>query len=184
MNKEFREMVARRNFVIMDTETTGLDYPAEICQIAIIDPAGKPLLNTLVRTKNPIPGGATFIHGIDNEMVENAPIWLEVLPAMLDIIAGKELVIYNADYDTRLVKWSNAVWELPEPDYRVGGVWCAMEAYAALYGEWNPRYGNYKWQSLSNAMRQQGLEVAEDAHSALADCQMTLKLIEHCCKEA
>ena len=34
------------NYVILDTETTGL-YPCEIVQIAILDLSGKTLLNTL-----------------------------------------------------------------------------------------------------------------------------------------
>jgi hypothetical protein len=36
----------------------------------------------------------------------------------------------------------------------------------------------YRWQSLGDACHQQGLAV-DDAHDALADCRMTLALIEH-----
>ncbi|GEM_PF-4383668 len=35
------------NFAVLDTETTGLDGNAEICEIAAIDKNGKVLLNTL-----------------------------------------------------------------------------------------------------------------------------------------
>ena len=53
---------------------------------------------------------------------------------------------------------------------------CVMEAYAAYWGQRNRRYGGYKWQSLSNACRQQGVKVV-DAHSAVGDAKLTAALI-------
>ncbi|MCW3664158.1 3'-5' exonuclease, partial [Burkholderia cenocepacia] len=60
------------NFILLDTETTGLDESAEIVEIAVIDDAGNVLLNTLVKPKHPIPNSATAIHGITNAMVATA----------------------------------------------------------------------------------------------------------------
>lgn len=55
------------NFVILDTETTGLDEHDEIVEVAVIDMSGKVLLNTLVNPIQPIPYEATQIHGITND---------------------------------------------------------------------------------------------------------------------
>ena len=51
-----------------------------------------------------------------------------------------------------------------------------MEPYAHHWGEWSDYHGCYKWQRLTSACIQQGIEI-EDAHSAIGDCRMTLALI-------
>ena len=54
---------------------------------------------------------------------------------------------------------------------------CAMKAYAEFWGEWSEYHQRYRWQSLSEACRQQAVAVSA-AHDALADCRMTRLLIE------
>lgn len=61
--------------MILDTETTGLDYDDKIVEIAVIDLDGNVLINTLVDPNKAIPKEATEIHGIANKMVENAPLF-------------------------------------------------------------------------------------------------------------
>jgi DNA polymerase-3 subunit epsilon len=182
MNQTFKDVVARRNFVVLDTETTGLDKPAEICQIGIIDCDGNTLLDTLVKPKRPIPSAAIAIHGISNEAVQDSLTWPDVREWVLRYIRGKDVIVYNATYDRKLMHWSDEAWECPHVDYKEQSAWyCAMEAYAEHYGEINEYYGTYRWQRLISAITQQGLPVS-DAHSALGDCLMTLQLINHCCK--
>lgn len=91
------------NALILDTETTGLDERAEIIEISIIDCTGQVLLDTLVKPTSPIPAEATRIHGITNEMVAEAPTWPEVIRKFEEIVIGRDLVIYNADYDLRII---------------------------------------------------------------------------------
>ena len=42
------------DFVVLDTETTGLDSRAEIVEISIIDKHGNTLFDSLIKPKNPI----------------------------------------------------------------------------------------------------------------------------------
>ena len=61
--------------VFLDTETTGLDNRAEICEIAVLDPEGCTLLDTLVKPRQPIPQAATDVHGISDTDAEEVHHW-------------------------------------------------------------------------------------------------------------
>jgi DNA polymerase III epsilon subunit-like protein len=174
----FEDMVKADNFVILDTETTGLSYPAEIVSIGILSKNGETLLDTLVKPKNPIPADATRIHGITNADVANASSWASVRTQVAELIRGRDLIIYNADYDISMLYSTDRVAGIEAADWSAipNTVYCAMYWYADLWGEWDDYHGNNRWQRLTTAIRQQGLSVA-DAHHALGDCKMTLALI-------
>ncbi|BCC80200.1 MULTISPECIES: 3'-5' exonuclease [Bacillus] len=64
----------KSNFLVLDTQTTGLGETDEIVEIAVTDLDGKTLLNTLVKPTVPISDDATMIHGITNKMVEKGQL--------------------------------------------------------------------------------------------------------------
>ena len=174
-------MIARGQWLVLDTETTGISRPAEICQIAVVDARGTVRLNTLVKTIHPIPADATRIHGIGNADVTSAPGWAQVQPELAALIADHDVIIYNAAFDRKMLQLSDEVAGLGALAYQDRARWhCAMLWYAAHWGE-KGRYGDAKWQSLSKAMAQQQLPIG-DAHNALGDVLMTRQLICHICK--
>lgn len=69
--------INRDQFVILDTETTGLTLRNQIIEINVIDLTGKILLNSLVKPTINIPAEAASIHGITNEMVHDAPSYIK-----------------------------------------------------------------------------------------------------------
>ncbi|MER3008314.1 3'-5' exonuclease [Serratia nematodiphila] len=168
----------RENCLILDTETTGLGEDAEIVEVTIIDTAGRVLLNTLVKPRSVIPASATAIHGITNEMVATAPSWPHVCRSLYDIISGRKVVIYNSDFDTRILDQTNDDWgitihfKIERPTFE-----CAMLAYAEFYGQ-NSERGGYKWQKLTAAAEQQGVIIEGTPHRALSDCLTTLGVIK------
>ena len=177
-----REWLERKP-VFLDTETTGLRAGAEICEIALIDHDGTVLLDTLVQPIRPIPRDAMAIHGITNDMVRESPTFADIFPQLDELLAGRDVVIYNAEYDQKMIRQSAAArgmrftpwWQADHES-----VWrCAMKLYAEFYGDWDDYRGNYRWQRLGNAARQCGLRIDEDLHRARADTELTRQLVLH-----
>jgi DNA polymerase-3 subunit epsilon len=167
-------------YVVLDTETTGL-HDGEIVQIAIASHTGEVLLNTLVRPYRGIPADAMRIHGITEKMCSDAPRWGEIAPKVVDILTGQNVVVYNAVYDRRMMHQSGEYAQLPKTDWKqISRWWCAMEAFAEQYGDWNSYRQNYRWQSLSTAANYYRLPIS-NAHTALGDVIMTLQLCRKMC---
>lgn len=160
--------------LFLDAETTGLDEQAEVVEMSVIDALGQTVFNTLVRPSFSIPAEATAVHGIENEHVAGAPSWAEVHDDFCRVVAGRPVVIYNADYDLRVIRQTTTQHGLtmPEIDGR-----CAMHLYARWYGE-RREDGRFHWQKLGAAAQQCGIAVNE-AHRGLADCMTTLQIINH-----
>jgi DNA polymerase-3 subunit epsilon len=170
-----RALFAERNFYVIDTETTGIGKRDEVVQIGVIDKNGEVVLDTLVKPTQRVPQGAINVHGISNEMLVEAPTFADVYTMLSMKLAGAPLVAYNMDFDWRILQQTATLYKLPM--LRVGKRHCAMKQYAAFRGVWNLKRRSYTWHSLSKAATYEKITVV-DAHSALGDVRMTLKLIE------
>lgn len=157
--------VMQKDFVILDTETTGLGA-AEIVEIAIIDQNGNPLVDTLVKPSIPIPAEVVLVHGIDNQMVADAPVLPDIWPQIKQALKGKHLLIYNFNFDMDILNYCRRLYKLPALGLKKVNCDCLMNWYAQFYGEWSDYYRDYKWQPLAGG------------HRAKADCLATLKLLQ------
>lgn len=176
-----RQLLSKSDVVILDTETTGLGFDAECCQIAVIDLSGAVLLDTLIKPSIPIPIGATRIHSIATEHVQDAPTFDRAWPQLRAILTGREVVIYNAEYDLRVLHRSGGAAgvalrdlhpELPTPDRPtwIGGarsVVCAMGYYSMWVGDWSDYHHDYRFQKLPGG-----------DHTAIGDCRATLAVLK------
>ncbi|NOI20772.1 3'-5' exonuclease [Vibrio coralliilyticus] len=168
------------NAVILDTETTGLHSDARIVEISLICAVtGDVLFNELVNPLCPIPADAQAVHGISDEDVANKRTFDNVWNDIKVHLFEKQVLIYNFFYDYRLIEQSLSDFDYPTDLLRhfITGE-CAMLWYAEYFGDWNDYHGNYRWQKLVNACEQQGVDTSDlTAHRALADCEMTRRLI-------
>lgn len=177
--------------IFLDTETSGLDKTAEIVEIGIIDMNGKPLLETLIKPHSPIPKEATNIHGITNDMVKDAPYWSEIHDKFCQIIKDRTLIIYNRSYDVRLIDQTikanidNQTLEDESLNWdKDQRTLCAMKLFAAYYGMWDDYREDWKWQKLTTAADYMRVKIEGKAHRAVADCLMTLGVMQGMAEKA
>lgn len=159
--------------VILDCETTGLDKQAEVVQIGVVDCSGQILLDSLVKPSSPIPLVATRIHGIGNADVADAPTWDIIHDEFCAIVNNRPIVIYNAEFDTRILKQTMRKYRL-RPPRSISRAECAMIAYSEYYDS----YVGARWKKLEVAAKQQGVGVDGSAHSAVTDSLLTLGVIK------
>src|SRR5205085_1605485 len=85
--------------IYYDTETTGIKSDKDrIIELAAFDPLLDKTFVSLIQPGIPIPIEATAIHGISNEMVENAPSFAEVGKQFAEFCSGDVVLIaHNND---------------------------------------------------------------------------------------
>ena len=153
-------------YVVLDTETTGLRGNDEIIQIAIVDLEGGILLDSFVKPyylEKVDKGKTRRPHGISVGDLEEAPSIIDILPEIKNAFHRKTILIYNADFDLRLLEQSLIAH---------GGTMfsvkahCVMLEYARFFGEWLEYKQDYKFQKLPGSK-----------HRAKEDCSATIQLI-------
>ncbi len=171
--------ILKKEPLFLDTETTGIGMFDQIVEIAVVDAAGKTVFHSYVKPAIPIPAAATRIHGIKDSDVFGAPGFSELWPKLREILRRRVVVIYNREYDERMMLQSataDVARDMLEGDWK-GEVCCAMLRYAEFYGDWNDYHGNYRWQKLTDAARRCGIST-DGAHGAEADALMTWGVVK------
>lgn len=166
------QRLADPNTVILDVETTGIlskDPNTEIVQLSIINTAGRPVLNMMLKPDRPMDAQVQEIHGITNQMVQDKPFFLQVAKVIAAYLEGKHVVAYNADFDIALLVHMFQKYGEQAPKF--SGASCAMDQYSAWVGDWSVKKNDVKWQKLPNLS---GLP----SHDALSDCISTLKVMQ------
>jgi len=160
--------------VLLDVETTGVYFTDAIVELAIIDLAGTVVLDTLVDPQMPIPGQATAIHGITDEMVAGYPRFADLLEDLRPTLTTKGILAFNIQFDIRMIQ--SALHHLGEPHWIPSSHGCVQRAFVA-YRERRPvRVPGISGQSLLDACRAMGITTPQ-THRALDDCQLTLALL-------
>lgn len=91
--------------IVLDTETTGLDYKTgdrliEVGCIELVNryPTGREY-HCFINPERDVPEGARAVHGISTEFLRDKPLFSAVAKDFLDFVADDTLVIHNAPFD-------------------------------------------------------------------------------------
>lgn len=156
------------NWLILDTETTGLSDDDKIIEIAIIDLKGNVLLDTLVDIDNDkeINEMAFRVHGISRDMLVGKPSLKDLAPTLDKIFEGRKVVIYNKSFDMGMLE-NNGYKANFEAE-------CLMELSSRFLNDNNSEY--WRWISLSKAIRMMDINIIQE-HRAISDCNCCELLI-------
>lgn len=165
--------VANPATVFLDTETTGLGPNAEIIDLAVVDLHGNVLIDTLIAPVSPIPPETTRVHGLVDADVAGAPFWTDVYPVLAGLLRERPVVVYNADFDRRMIGYCCAAHGIAGED----GEWhCAMRQYAAWAGVRSDHKRNrYRLHKLGDALAT--FDLPSGTHRALSDARACRALV-------
>lgn len=160
-----------KDFLVIDTETTGIGKPSEVCELAIVDYQSRNVLfNSLLQPYN-MDGyevsKAKEVTGITTQELRNAPTLPQVWDEVLDIIHSKHTTAFNADFDLRMIRNSAMKWGLEVP---VLEATCLMKLCTAFLDL------DY-WIGLQEASLLLGIEAVK-THRALADVMTTIEVVK------
>lgn len=159
-----------REYVLIDTETTGFGASAQLVEVAAIhvrDGLRERSFQTLVRPSVPIPWQATRVHGITDAMVRTAPREREVVLALREFFGALPLVAHNASFDMTVLRGAFARAGVAAPGCLV---WCSMKLSRRFVSD-APGH------SLGALARHLALS-AVPAHRAMADALTTHALLD------
>ncbi|MCL1873591.1 MAG: exonuclease domain-containing protein [Clostridiales bacterium] len=92
-----------KSYTVLDIETTGLDAASnEIIEVAAVKIRSGSLeeeFSTLVKPKRTLPPEITVLTGIDEKMLEKAPLLEEIMPQLEDFVASDIIIAHNAAFD-------------------------------------------------------------------------------------
>lgn len=91
--------------IVLDTETTGLEYRLgdRVIEVGCVELVGRKLtgkrFHAYINPERPIDPGAQAIHGLTDEFLADKPKFAAIAAELVDFIRGAELVIHNASFD-------------------------------------------------------------------------------------
>jgi DNA polymerase-3 subunit epsilon len=149
-----------KQFVVLDTETTGLFKNDRIVEIGAIVIHGNEILeewSTLINPNRDL--GPIHIHGITPTMVSMAPSFAEIANDLARLLNGRTLVCHNAHFDIRMLSQE---FNRLGIQVSLGKPFCTMVAAKRQLG------GGF---SLADTCDALDIQISE-AHSALGDSRM------------
>lgn len=165
------EQVVPYRTAVIDVETTGLEFDAEILQVSVLDAdSDQCLFDSLVRPYYTTAWPeAMKVNHITPEMVSTAPYFHQILPSLNRVLAEcKTVVGYNfIDFDRYYLERFGAVFKGEQ-------VVDVMLMFAAVYGEYCSAHHSFKYKRLSFCADYFGYDWGTDqAHNSLPDCRAT-----------
>ncbi len=163
--QKIRQLVEEESTLILDCETTGAEEEyEEVVELAILKIDGTVLFHSLVSSKMRIHPDATKTHGITPAMLTDAPSFPEIWKTVSPLLEGKHVVIYNANFDVRILAKEAEYYGLTVPTYYPH---CLMRMYMAVVVE-----GKYQ---LAVACEHFGVETPP--HRGTQDAEATRQLL-------
>ena len=158
--------------IVLDTETTGLEYRQghRIIEIGCVELVNRKLTgnnyHVYLNPEREIDQGAMEVHGITNEFLSDKPLFADVYEKMLEYLSDAELIIHNAPFD---VGFLNAELErIPNPTPTIAQI-CGVHDTLIQARKMHPGQRN----DLDSLCRRYEIDnTHRDLHGALLDAEI------------
>lgn len=90
-------------FLVLDTETTGIEPHDQVIEVCVLSSAGEVLFNTLTRPTVPLHPDAAKVSGLDDAALRSAPSWPAVWPQLHSILRDRVVTAYFAEFDATVI---------------------------------------------------------------------------------
>lgn len=159
------------NYAIVDIETTGGHASSHgITEISVYIHDGQRVtrhFETLINPMQPIPKFITSLTGIDNSMVEDAPLFDEVADTLFELLHDHIFIAHNVNFDYSFIKH-----QLKRSGYELTAKkLCTVRLGRKIF----PGLPSY---SLGNLCRSLNIRI-ENRHRAGGDAKATVQLFEY-----
>ncbi len=157
-----------REFVVFDTETTGMPPSGRLVELGALKVRGGGVVERferLVYPEGPIPPVVTAIHGIKDSMVADAPTAGTVVKDFLLWADGAPLLGHNVAFDAAVLAGECARFGLSISN---NPTWCTLRGARGLL-----KGRSHRLEALVSDL---GLPAAQH-HRAMADAEHTLNLL-------
>ncbi len=158
--------------VILDTETTGLEVSEghRIIEVGCVELVDRRLtgrhFHRYINPGREIDPGAFEVHGISDEFLADKPPFVQIADELLSFVAGAELIIHNAPFDTGFLDHELAL--LGGVTRRIGDI-CAVIDTLAMARARHPGQKN----RLDDLCRRYGVDNSQrELHGALLDAEI------------
>ena len=157
----------------ISTKTTGSGEFSQVIEIALLDAKQNVIFHTQIRPSVAIDKDAEQLHAINLSSLQGRPTWPDVIERLKQLLAGRKVIIFDAIYETRILKQSCQAYALDIEWIDALSVNCAMYLSANAYGSDN-RYGTT---SISHALQKAQVSQIATRSGAVASCYALIKLV-------
>ena len=159
------------DFVVLDTETTGLTGNDEVVELGILDKNGCEIYHSYFHPEAKMNPNASRVNGICDSDLKDQPSFAEEYDVIISLLKDKVIVGHNISFDIRLLDQTAGRYRLPMifQDYTTFDT----KSAAKLYMRSNT--GKY---NLNDLCHQIGVK-DEEHHQASYDCLFCLYLLQY-----
>lgn len=167
----------------IDCERTGVERDDEMVAMAIVDVEGSVRYNEMIRPPHPEKllrvgksgKSASEVNGITPDtLLKDSVSTAMALDAIEVHLNGSVVVAYNASFDMKALEADCLM--LNRPFIVPFAVHDAMGIASEYFGQWQPKYQNFRNVTLSEAARMLGINAGQ-SHTAVDDAMTTLFLM-------
>lgn len=158
------------NFVVIDTETTGMTADDEVIELSVVDMDGTVLYDSTFCPVSEVNPFASSVNHLTNECLCDSPLFTDEWSKIKSFIGNKKVLAHNTKFDQRIIKQTLEKYNMDSS--------IVDSLFADCYDSVSiaKKYLDLPSYSLENIAHSLGIRRAE-SHRAADDCIMTLEVL-------